>query len=131
MDGVPFNTDSNNDRGFATGGATASSRFLDLDPNNIADISILKGLSATVLYGEAGRNGVVLVTTKSGRGGANAQKGLEITFNQSYFVNEIGGLPDDQDEYGNGWQNFASAAFSNWGAPMSNKYHYDYHLLYI
>lgn len=122
VDGVPFNTDSNNDRGFATGGATASSRFLDLDPNNIADISILKGLSATVLYGEAGRNGVVLVTTKSGRGGASAQKGLEITFNQSYFVNEIAGLPEDQDEYGNGWQNFASAAFSNWGAPMSSKW---------
>ena len=119
VDGVPFNTETNNDRGFAAGGATASSRFLDLDPNNIAEISILKGLSATVLYGEAGRNGVVLVTTKSGRGGANANKGLEIQFNQSYFVNQIASLPDDQDDWGNGFHNFASAAFSNWGAPMN------------
>jgi len=122
IDGVPFNTETNNDRAFTSGGATASSRFLDLDPNNIAEISVLKGLSATVLYGEAGRNGVVLVTTKTGRGGANINKGVEVNLTQSYFVNEVAGLADDQDEFGNGWQNFASAAFSNWGAPMSDKW---------
>ncbi len=117
VDGVPFNTDTNNDRGFSTGGATASSRFLDLDPNNIAEISILKGLSATVLYGEAGRNGVVLVTTKNGSS-LSANKGLEVTLTQSVFANEAASIPDDQDKYGNGWQNFAAAAFSNWGAPF-------------
>ena len=41
--------------------------FLDLDPNNVAEISVLKGLAATVLYGEAGRNGVILITTKTGQ----------------------------------------------------------------
>jgi len=117
IDGVPFNSDTNNDGNFVNGGATASSRFLDLDPNNIADISILKGLSATVLYGEAGRNGVVLVTTKVGSDATGNNK-MSITVNQSYFVNEVGGIPEDQDQYGNGWQNFASAAFSNWGAPF-------------
>lgn len=117
IDGVPVNTDTNNDRSFASGGATASSRFLDLDPNNIADISILKGLSATVLYGEAGRNGVVLVTTKSGTGNGTNRK-MDISFTQSVFVNQVGGIVEDQDQYGNGWQNFASAAFSNWGAPF-------------
>jgi len=49
VDGIPFNTDTNADQ-FGSGGATASSRFLDLDPNSIAEISILKGLSATVKY---------------------------------------------------------------------------------
>lgn len=117
IDGVPINTDTNNDRSFASGGATASSRFLDLDPNNISDISILKGLSATVLYGEAGRNGVVLVTTKTGTNDGSNRK-MDISFNQSVFVNQVGGVVDDQDAYGNGWQNFASAAFSNWGAPF-------------
>ncbi len=117
IDGVPFNTDTNNDRGFTSGGATASSRFLDLDPNNVADVSVLKGLSATVLYGEAGRNGVVLVTTKTGAGGS-ANKSMDISFTQSYFVNEAASIPDDQDLYGNGFHNLASAAFSNWGAPF-------------
>jgi TonB-linked SusC/RagA family outer membrane protein len=118
IDGVPFNTDTNNDNGFTSGGATASSRFLDLDPNNIADISVLKGLSATVLYGEAGRNGVVLVTTKTAGGAATTSQKMDVSLTQSYFVNEAASIIDDQDKYGNGFHNLASAAFSNWGAPF-------------
>ncbi len=118
VDGVPFGGDTDSDRGFTSGGATASSRFLDLDPNNIAEISILKGLSATVLYGEAGRNGVVLVTTKSGDVG-NLDRKMEISVSQSLFATQVGGIPETQKNYGNGWQNDASNAFSNWGAPFS------------
>ncbi|MEL7221916.1 MAG: carboxypeptidase-like regulatory domain-containing protein, partial [Bacteroidota bacterium] len=119
VDGVPFNSSTSEDReDNLQGGQTSSSRFLDLDPNNIAEVSVLKGLSATVLYGENGRNGVILITTKNGRGGADSNKKLEITLDQSFFANDIASLPDDQDAYGNGWQNFASAAFSNWGAPF-------------
>lgn len=118
VDGVPFNSDTNNDRSFASGGATASSRFLDLDPNNIAEVSVLKGLSATVLYGEAGRNGVVLVTTKSGNSGNIDQK-MEVTIDQSVFATQAASAPDDQDRWGNGFHNFASGAFSNWGAGMT------------
>ena len=127
VDGVPFNADTNSDRGFATGGATASSRFLDLDPNNIAEISILKGLSATVLYGEAGRNGVVLVTTKGGTVG-DLDKKMEISISQSIFQTEIGGIPETQKNYGNGWQNDASNAFSNWGAPFNNTQEFNTHI---
>ncbi len=118
VDGVPFNADTNNDRAFTSGGASASSRFLDLDPNSIKEVSILKGLSATVLYGESGRNGVVLVTTKGGDIGA-VDKGMEISVNQSIFATQIGGIPETQKSYGNGWQNDASNAFSNWGAPFA------------
>lgn len=119
VDGVPFNADTNSDRGFTSGGASASSRFLDLDPNSIKEVSILKGLSATVLYGESGRNGVVLVTTKGGDIG-EVDKGMEVSVNQSIFATKIGGIPETQKKYGNGWQNDASNAFSNWGAPFNN-----------
>ena len=120
LDGVPIDASTYSDRGFTGGGATASSRFLDLDPNNVAEVSVLKGLAATVLYGEAGRNGVILITTKTGQqGGPVGNKKIEVSFSQSYFVNKVASLPDDQDQYGNGWQNNAAAAFSNWGAPFS------------
>lgn len=66
VDGAPFNAGTNDIGGLAGGGAITSSRFLDLDPNNIESIKVLRGLSATVLYGQDGRNGVVLITTKSG-----------------------------------------------------------------
>lgn len=117
VDGVPFNSDTRADQGVLAGAAAASSRFLDLDPNNIAEVSVLKGLSATVLYGEAGRNGVILITTKNGAS-RDLNKKFEVTVDQSFFANDIASLPDDQDKYGNGFWNTASAAFSNWGAPF-------------
>ncbi len=120
IDGVPFNTSTNADQGFASGGATASSRFLDLDPNNIAEVSILKGLSATVLYGEAGRNGVILVTTKNGNAGANLDKKMEVTVNQSLSFNEVANLPDYQNTFGNGFNAGFGWFFSNWGAAFAD-----------
>ncbi len=120
VDGIPFNTDTNTDQGFGSGGATASSRFLDLDPNSIAEISILKGLSATVLYGEAGRNGVVLITTKNGQGGAEANKGLEVSITQTIAQTEISNVPDYQNTYGNGFSGGFGWFFSNWGAAFND-----------
>ncbi len=64
VDGVPYSNDTN-----ALGGAfqnnNGSSRGLDLDPNNVESVSVLKGLAATTLYGSEGRNGVILITTKT------------------------------------------------------------------
>jgi len=65
VDGVPFSSDTNAMGGF-TSGNNGSSRFLDLDPNNIESVNVLKGLAAATLYGSQGRNGVILITTKSG-----------------------------------------------------------------
>lgn len=120
VDGVPFNTSTNNDSNFQNGGATASSRFLDLDPNNIAEVSILKGLSATVLYGEAGRNGVVLVTTKTGSAGRNTNKKMNITVNQQVAFTDVANLPDYQDSFGNGFSGNFGWFFSNWGPAFEN-----------
>ena len=116
VDGVPFNTSTTSDRGgFTTGSATASSRFLDLDPNSIAEISILKGLSATVLYGEAGRNGVVLVTTKNGSISPDLDKKTEVSVSQSIGFTQVANLPDYQDSFGNGFNANFGWFFSNWG----------------
>jgi len=119
VDGVPFNSNTNSQTGFAAGGLTTSSRMLDLDPNSIESVSVLKGLSATVLYGDQGRNGVILVTTKSG---GKAKKGSEITVSQSYFQNTIASLPDYQNTYGGGFQQLTPTAwfFSNWGANFAD-----------
>ena len=105
VDGVPFNTNTNNTSGFTGGSLNSSSRFLDIDPNNIENIQVLKGLSATVLYGEQGRNGVVLVTTKTGSTGGDAGT-FDVSITQGVFVSEIASLPDYQDIYGNGFHQF-------------------------
>ncbi len=119
VDGVPFDGGNNASEGFQFGGgATTSSRFLDLDPNNIESINVLKGLSAATLYGEAARNGVILVTTKNGAGGKLNRK-KEITVSQSLFANSVANLPDYQHHYGGGFDLVPSAAFSNWGAKFT------------
>ena len=114
VDGIPFNSDTNSDGNFVQGATNASSRFLDLDPNSIESISILKGLSATTLYGSSGRNGVILVTTKSGNT-KDINKKMEITLSQSLYMTKIASLPDYQNNYGNGFDNNFQPAFSNWG----------------
>ena len=123
VDGVPFNTDTNNDNGtndFLEGGQATSSRFLDLDPNNIENISVLKGLSASVTYGERGRNGVILITTKNGGIGKKKGETFSISLNQSYYTQKIGSLPDYQSNFGGGFHQNVGFFFSNWG-PNFNR----------
>ncbi|WP_046745108.1 SusC/RagA family TonB-linked outer membrane protein [Kordia zhangzhouensis] len=121
VDGVPFDGSSGSANQSASSGAFQSgnvaSRFADIDPNNIESVSILKGLSATALYGGEGRNGVILITTKTGK---DANKKMEVTVNQSIFFNDII-LPDYQDTWGNGFQNVYGAFFSNWGARFDSQ----------
>lgn len=114
VDGIPFNADTNSDGNFLEGATNASSRFLDLDPNSIESVSILKGLSATTLYGSSGRNGVILVTTKSGNT-KDINKKMSVSFSQSVYMTEISDLPDYQDTYGNGFDGAFTQAYSNWG----------------
>ncbi len=112
VDGVPFNSNTNAQGNFLTGNQATPSRFLDIDPNNIERIDVLKGLSAAVLYGEQGRNGVLIVTTKNAR---KKKERFEVNVNQTYFVTEIASMPELQNNYGNGFDQNWGFFFSNWG----------------
>lgn len=120
VDGVRFsgstNSGTDNEQGFLEGNQATSSRFLDIDPNSVESISILKGLSATTIYGSEGRNGVILITTKNGAGVSGK---AEITVNQSLFFNKVN-LPVFQDSYGNGFQQQNGFFYSNWGGAFTD-----------
>jgi TonB-linked SusC/RagA family outer membrane protein len=119
VDGVPFDASTNAQSDFRYGNQT-SSRFLDIDPNNIESVSVLRGLSATTLYGELGRNGVILITTKNGAARRVNQK-AEITLTQSLFANTVASLPEWQNTYGGGFhQSTGFAFYSNWGAAFQD-----------
>ena len=118
VDGIPFSSDTNTQGSFFSGNI-GSSRFLDLDPNNIASVNVLKGLAAATLYGTAGKNGVIVITTKSGSAAPKGPKKTEITINQSYFVNEIASMPDYQNKYGGGFDQSFGWFFSNWGPAFA------------
>lgn len=70
----------------------------DLNPEDIESISVLKGAGAAALYGSRAANGVVIITTKSGK----KQKGLGITFSSNTKFDMVTRYPDYQYEYGQG-----------------------------
>lgn len=113
VDGVPISNDTNATGSFVDGNS-GSSRSLDIDPNNIANVSVLKGYAAATLYGSEGKNGVILITTKAGSSGSSLKKN-EITITQGVFTNEIASLPDYQNSFGNGFDGAFGNFFSNWG----------------
>lgn len=71
---------------------------MDIDPSEIESISVLKGASASALYGSRGANGVVLITTKKG----SKKKGIGVEFSTSFDFNNVYLLPNYQNEYGQG-----------------------------
>ncbi len=115
INGVPFDGGANEQNTFFDA-VTESSRFLDLDPNTIESVNVLKGLSASVLYGERGRNGVILITTKNGSAQGVSGK-TEVTVSQSMFFNDPV-LPKYQNDFGGGFHQNFGFFFSNWGASF-------------
>ena len=117
VNGVPINTSSNDVNSSFQDGQVSPTRFLDIDPNNIESISVLRGLNATTLYGSQGRNGVILVTTKTGATKGKNQK-LQGSVAQSYYQVEAF-IPEYQNKWANGFDGAYGEFFSNWGALMN------------
>ncbi|AUP79116.1 SusC/RagA family TonB-linked outer membrane protein [Flavivirga eckloniae] len=102
VDNVPFN-----------GG------LIDINPNNIKTVSVLKGLNASILYGSDGRNGVILITTKSGSASIGEEK-VSINFSQTMYTNQVANLPDYQNKFGQGNDNaYDDTSLNSWGPAFS------------
>ncbi|MEQ8473250.1 MAG: SusC/RagA family TonB-linked outer membrane protein [Marinoscillum sp.] len=124
VDGVPFDNSSPRTQNTLVSGAPYSSRALDIDHNDVASISVLKGAAASALYGSRASNGVILITTKSGKG--ISKKGMEVTYQTSYTIEKVAGIPDLQDRFsqggttGGGSGVFSNAFFGSWGASVDD-----------
>jgi TonB-linked SusC/RagA family outer membrane protein len=102
VDGIPIsnNLDRTNGGSLGTlGGAQSSNRALDIDPESIESINILKGPAAAALYGSRAASGAVIITTKSGR---SVNKKLEVTVTSGLALQQVFGIQDFQNDYGQG-----------------------------
>ncbi|WP_162053766.1 SusC/RagA family TonB-linked outer membrane protein [Pontibacter pamirensis] len=96
-------------------GTDASARALDINPNDIESISVLKGGAAAALYGVRAANGVVLITTKKGRGVGPNEK-ARITYTSDYSLDRVSVLPDLQSTYAQGsGGNYNRTTSLSWG----------------
>ena len=101
IDGVPIEgTDYNStDTQRGAGGYDYGNLVQDLNPDDIENISVLKGPNASALYGSRATNGVVMITTKKGKKG----DGYGVTFNSSIGLEVVNKLPKMQKLYGGGY----------------------------
>lgn len=102
VDGIPINNNSvlnfTNEAAAGFQEVDFGNGAMEVNADDVASVSVLKGPSAAALYGSRASNGVILITTKDG----SQQKGLGISFNSSTFVENAFQLPDFQNKYGQG-----------------------------
>ncbi len=103
MDGVPIHNGNANNTDYWGSQRIASNGIVDINPEDIENISILKGAAASALYGSEAANGVVMITTKKGKKGA----GTQIDFSANVSFDKVAYMPEIQKEYGPGYDNYA------------------------
>ena len=117
VDGMPVSSGAPS-TGNSVTGADYANRSVDIDPNDIESVNILKGQAASALYGMRASNGVIIITTKSGKG---LQQGKpQITFNSNLTFSKVSTYPDMQMEYAQGsGGKFSQNASTAWGPKIS------------
>lgn len=100
VDGMPISSTSDYSTGNSVTGVDNASRSLDIDPNDIESVNILKGQAAAALYGIRASNGVVVITTKSGRGSVGSKP--QISVSTSLSGEQISRKPEFQTTYAQG-----------------------------
>ena len=93
---------------------TFGNRVMDINPEDIDNMSVLKGPAATALYGSRAAAGVILITTKKGKEGD-----LRVNFSSKLTSNWINRFPEQQDKYKRGYYNtagvFSDYTTQSWG----------------
>lgn len=119
IDGVPLSDNRLTDIpvGTLSFNTDLGNGMTNLNPNDVENISILKGTAATSLYGSSAKNGVIMITTKRGRSGK-----LKVEYNGSFNISEVGKLPDLESEFGQGWNGtFILSENGSWGPKLDGK----------
>jgi len=104
VDGSPIDNSTNATSEFADASTAYSNRAGDINPNDIESIEVLKGAAAAAIYGARAANGVILITTKSGRAGAT-----RYNLRSNYSFDDVNRDLPLQMQYGRG--QFGDASF--------------------
>jgi TonB-linked SusC/RagA family outer membrane protein len=113
VDGVPISNETfSGSRG--AGGFAFSNGAIDINPENIESVSVLKGASAAALYGVRAANGAVVIETKDGQAGQT-----QVEYSSSVGFQRVGKIPPMQREFMDGWRGefgfFGNPSFHAWG----------------
>ena len=118
IDGMPVASTADVDTYDSVTGSDFASRAVDIDPNDIESVNILKGQAAAALYGMRATNGVIIITTKSGKG---ANKGKpQVSVNSTLSFDKVSTMPEYQKKYAQGINGaYSPYASTSWGPLIS------------
>jgi TonB-linked SusC/RagA family outer membrane protein len=120
VDGIPINNNASifyDQTNSSSRTQDFGNRANDINPDDIESVSILKGASATALYGSRAANGVIMITTKKGTAGEVA-----VDLTSSFTMSRPLRLPALQNTFGQGWSgHFAFEENGSWGPKMDGQ----------
>ena len=115
VDGVPLSNGSKFSDGL-TGGYDFGRGSNDINPNDIESVTVLKGASATALYGSRAANGAIIITSKSGKAGK-----IVVDVSSTISFSQILRTPKYQSTFGQGWDGTHYLAENgSWGPKFDN-----------
>lgn len=120
VNGIPMNNSNLGSAG-KYGGTDFGDGISSINPDDIEDMTILKGAAASALYGQRGVNGVILITTKSGKAGL-----MQVELNSNVTIDKVNDFLDFQEIYGQGIKGAKpttvdaamNAGLSSWGSKL-------------
>jgi TonB-linked SusC/RagA family outer membrane protein len=117
VDGIPIdNTTPVSQGGLVASIAPASNRAIDLNPEDIESVTVLKGPAAAALYGIRAASGAIVITTKKGSGGAT-----RVTYQNNFSFDQVNKLPTLQETYKQGNLGVYDATAPNsWGPAFAS-----------
>jgi TonB-linked SusC/RagA family outer membrane protein len=119
VDGVPITNTQNQSGSALNAQVDFGSGINAFNPDNIENMTVLKGAAATALYGSRAANGVIMITTKSGK---NTEGKVKVAYDGNVTLTQVGRLPNEQKLFGQGWSgDRALDENGNWGAPFDGK----------
>jgi TonB-linked SusC/RagA family outer membrane protein len=119
VDGIPVTNTQNRIGDNLNSQGDFGSGINSLNPNDISNITVLKGSAASALYGSRGAQGVILVTTKTGK---DSNGSIQVDYDGGFTLQNIGRLPYEQTLFGQGWSgDRALDENGSWGALFDGK----------
>lgn len=125
VDGIPIDNSNFRNGDDLNNQVDYGNRANDINPDDIENVSVLKGPAAAALYGSRASNGAIIITTKHGKNMLNENKKMDINFTSGVTFSRVLKLPQFQHEYGQGdlhgtaddrRENFS------WGLPFDGEY---------
>ena len=132
VDGVPMNNNNvqvgnpDNSTNNYLGETGTSNRGLDINPNDIENMTVLKGPAAAALYGNQAASGAIIITTKKAKLGKGDSKTINVSFQSNISWDRVNKLPELQNKYSQGtggqYEGPDKNTRTSWGALIDTLY---------